>query len=106
VSRPVRILSIDGGGIRGVIPATILARIELLTGKPICELFDLIAGTSTGGILTLGLTKPGADRTPSHSAAQMIALYEDEGGRIFHQSALRKLRAGQPGGEEIRRRRH
>ena len=61
MSKPIRILSIDGGGIRGVIPAMILARIESLTGKPIAELFDLIAGTSTGGILTLGLTKPGPD---------------------------------------------
>ena len=53
-----KLLSIDGGGVRGIIPAIILAEIEKRTGKRICELFDLIAGTSTGGILTLGLTKP------------------------------------------------
>lgn len=52
------ILSIDGGGIRGIIPATILAYIEEQTGKRIFQLFDLIAGTSTGGIIALGLTMP------------------------------------------------
>jgi patatin-like phospholipase/acyl hydrolase len=52
------ILSIDGGGIRGVIPAKLLAEIERRTGKRIAELFDFIAGTSTGGILAVGLTQP------------------------------------------------
>jgi uncharacterized protein len=46
-----RILSIDGGGIRGIIPAMVLAWLERHTGKPAASLFDLIAGTSTGGIL-------------------------------------------------------
>ena len=39
-----KILSIDGGGIRGVIPATILAEIEERTGQPVAQLFDLVAG--------------------------------------------------------------
>ncbi len=51
-------LSIDGGGIRGIIPALILSRLEKKTGKSISELFDFIGGTSTGGILALGLTMP------------------------------------------------
>ncbi len=42
------ILSIDGGGIRGIIPAMVLADIERRTGRRIAELFDLIAGTSRG----------------------------------------------------------
>lgn len=50
-----KILSIDGGGIRGIIPANILARIERKTNKPIREIFQLIAGTSTGGIICLAL---------------------------------------------------
>ncbi|MGH9262301.1 MAG: patatin-like phospholipase family protein, partial [Acidimicrobiales bacterium] len=54
-----RILSIDGGGIRGLIPATVLAALEDRTGRPVARLFDLIAGTSTGGLLACGLTKPG-----------------------------------------------
>ena len=51
-----KILSIDGGGIRGIIPATILSYIEDKTQKPIANCFDLIAGTSTGGIIALGIT--------------------------------------------------
>ena len=50
-----RILSLDGGGIRGLIQIEILGEIERLTGKRIVELFDWIIGTSTGGILALGL---------------------------------------------------
>ena len=57
---PVRILAIDGGGIRGMIPAIVLAEIERRTGRRAADMFDLIAGTSTGGILACGLTRPGA----------------------------------------------
>ena len=56
--KSLHVLSIDGGGIRGIFPALLLAEIESRTGKPICQLFDSIAGTSTGGILALGLSKP------------------------------------------------
>ncbi len=45
---PRRVLSIDGGGIRGIIPALVLAHVEQRTGKPCSELFDLMVGTSTG----------------------------------------------------------
>ncbi|GFR05488.1 patatin [Trichonephila clavata] len=51
------ILSVDGGGIRGIIPALILAEIEKRARKPIAEIFDLMAGTSTGGIVIAGLCK-------------------------------------------------
>ncbi len=78
-----KVLSIDGGGIRGIIPAMVLAEIERRTEKRIAEMFDLIAGTSTGGILALGLTKPGQNGGPEYSAMKLIELYEAEGGRIF-----------------------
>ena len=42
-----KVLSIDGGGIRGIIPAMVLTEIETRTGKATSELFDLVAGTST-----------------------------------------------------------
>jgi patatin-like phospholipase/acyl hydrolase len=83
---PVKVLSIDGGGIRGVIPAMVLAEIERRTGKRVAELFDLIAGTSTGGILALALTKPGAAGKPQYTATDLIALYEGEGQAIFARS--------------------
>ena len=51
-----RVLSVDGGGIRGIIPALVLAHLERQMGAPASELFDLIVGTSTGGILALGLS--------------------------------------------------
>jgi patatin-like phospholipase/acyl hydrolase len=88
------ILSIDGGGIRGIIPARILELIEARTGKPIASLFDMVAGTSTGGILALGLTKPNAARTgPALSATELVKLYEDEGKTIFNRSAWHVVEA-------------
>jgi predicted acylesterase/phospholipase RssA len=53
-----RVLSIDGGGTRGIIPALVLAELERLAGRRTFELFDLIAGTSTGGILACALCAP------------------------------------------------
>lgn len=50
-----RILSIDGGGLKGVVPLQVIKEIEKLTGEPIHKTFDLIAGTSTGGLLTCAL---------------------------------------------------
>ncbi len=88
-----KILSIDGGGIRGVIPAVILAHIEHLTHKPISKLFDIVAGTSTGGMLALGLVMP--DDTypdkPAQTAQEMVKMYKNEGKKIFPPSFLDKL---------------
>jgi patatin-like phospholipase/acyl hydrolase len=81
-----RILSIDGGGIRGLIPAIILAEIEKRTGRSIASLFDLIAGTSTGGILALGFTVPTTRKKPKYSANRLIDLYRKEGKTIFNRS--------------------
>jgi patatin-like phospholipase/acyl hydrolase len=53
--RPFRILSLDGGGIKGTYTAAVLASLEEMTGKSIADHFDLITGTSTGGIIAVGL---------------------------------------------------
>lgn len=76
--RPFRILSIDGGGIRGVYPAAFLAGLErrYLGGESVAQYFDLIAGTSTGGILAVGL---GAGIT----ATELRDLYVHRGCEIF-----------------------
>src|ERR1700681_3276796 len=76
--RRFRILSIDGGGIRGIYPAAILAGLEqrFLGGRSIASCFDLVAGTSTGGIIGLGL---GAGLT----AANLLDLYVSQGNEIF-----------------------
>lgn len=81
-----RILCIDGGGIKGVFPASFLATLEDALGKPVARFFDLIVGTSTGGIIALGLGL-------GFSARQMLAFYEESGPSIFGGNAsLRWLR--------------
>lgn len=87
----IKVLSIDGGGIRGIIPAMVLAEIERRTEKPIAELFDLIAGTSSGGILALGLVKPGSDGRPEYAAEDGIKLFAAQGARIFSRSMWHKI---------------
>lgn len=86
-----RILSIDGGGIRGVIPAILLDQIERRTEKPISDLFDLIAGTSTGAILALGLVVPGENNKPKYTARDLLNIYKDRGGEVFKKSLWRRI---------------
>jgi uncharacterized protein len=57
----VRVLSLDGGGIRGIISATVVVELVKRTGLPIEKLFDHIAGTSTGSILACGWAAPDPD---------------------------------------------
>ncbi len=87
----MKILAIDGGGIRGLIPAVVLADLERRTGRRTAEMFDLIAGTSTGGILACGLTRPGDGGAPAFTAADLIGLYESEGPEIFHRSLVKRI---------------
>jgi patatin-like phospholipase/acyl hydrolase len=89
----IKILSIDGGGIRGIIPAVVLAEIERRTGHSTAHLFDLIAGTSTGGILAIGLAIPKHPSSSLYTATQLIDLYERQGARIFSRSLIHRLAA-------------
>lgn len=96
-TRKVRILSIDGGGIRGIIPAVVLSRLEKklqkLTGNDdarLSDFFDLVAGTSTGGILACYYTCP---KTRMEGAEAAVALYREKGKEIFSTSLLRRIRA-------------
>ena len=73
-----RILCLDGGGIRGVFPAAFLARLEEHLEHPIGRYFDLIVGTSTGGIIAIGLGL-------GISARDILKLYEERGPAIFDQ---------------------
>ncbi len=83
MSKKFRILSIDGGGLRGLVPLLILKEVEKITGKKIYELFDLIVGTSTGGIIACGLTATKDGKTPLLSIDKLIELYTTKGNIIF-----------------------
>ncbi len=76
--RLFRILSIDGGGIRGVFPAAYLAEIErrFLEGSSVAGHFDMVAGTSTGGIIALALAH-------GMTARDALGIYTERGARIF-----------------------
>lgn len=80
-----RVLSIDGGGVRGMIPAVVIATLEQASGKPIAQMFDLVAGTSTGGIIAVGVTHP----TKPLSGEAVIQFYRDHAGDIFQKSWAR-----------------
>ena len=88
-ARPLTALAIDGGGVRGLVPAMLLAEIERRTETPIWRSFDLIAGTSTGGLLALALTAPGGDGDARWSAEELVQLYRGCGRTIFRRSLLR-----------------
>jgi hypothetical protein len=74
MSDTIRILSIDGGGIRGIIPAMVIQ--ALLGERKAQDAFHIIAGTSTGGIIACGLAKPNPV-----DIKDIIALYVDHAAR-------------------------
>ena len=95
----MRILSIDGGGIRGIIPGILLAEIEkrliIKTNNEqsrLSDYFDLIAGTSTGGILTCVLICPDKDNRPKYKAQEAVDLYFKNGKEIFSTSLWHKIK--------------
>ncbi|XP_008241523.1 PREDICTED: patatin-like protein 3 isoform X2 [Prunus mume] len=89
--RMVTVLSIDGGGIRGIIPSTLLAflesKLQELDGPNarIADYFDIIAGTSTGGLVTTMLTAPNKDNRPMYEAKDINKFYLDNTPKIFPQ---------------------
>jgi patatin-like phospholipase/acyl hydrolase len=98
-----RILSLDGGGIRGIIPGQILVileeKIKVKTGNEnarIADYFDLIAGTSTGGILACALLCPDPENPvrPRFTAQEVVNLYLERGDEIFSIPFFHKIRSG------------
>ncbi|KAJ6854671.1 patatin-like protein 2 [Populus alba x Populus x berolinensis] len=93
----ITILSIDGGGVRGIIPSEVLGYLEsilqgLENGKDvrIADYFDFIAGTSTGGLITAMLTAPNSEQRPMFSAKEIIGFYMDESKNIFPKESTDK----------------
>jgi uncharacterized protein len=83
--KSLRVLSIDGGGMRGIVPATFLERLEALSNQRIADLFDVAVGTSTGSILAIGLNVPAADGRPKYTATDFVNMYKNLGATIFHE---------------------
>lgn len=97
----VKILSIDGGGIRGILAGVVLTRLEeklqiLSKDKDVklADFFDLFSGTSTGGILTLSYLIADENQRPLLSAQEAVDLYLKKGGEIFDVSLWQKIKSG------------
>src|SRR5262249_46460785 len=80
-----QILSLDGGGLKGLFGVSFLAAWEECEGRSVTEYFDLIAGTSTGGIIALALGV-------GYSAKEILQFYVKEAANIFPPSALAGIR--------------
>ncbi|KAI3500476.1 hypothetical protein L1887_36298 [Cichorium endivia] len=87
----ITVLSIDGGGIRGIIPGVILeyleSQLQELDGEEarLADYFDVIAGTSTGGLLTVMLTAPDQNNKPLYAAKDLVPFYLENSPKIFKQ---------------------
>ncbi|KAJ6858196.1 hypothetical protein NC652_040682 [Populus alba x Populus x berolinensis] len=90
----ITILSIDGGGVRGIIPSEVLSVLEAKLQKldvdnkdaRIVDYFDFIAGTSTGGLMTAMLTAPNDEKRPLFAAKDIAKFYQDKSPYIFHKT--------------------
>lgn len=98
MTKKLTVLSIDGGGIRGILPGVIVAYIEeqlqIRSNNPdtrISDYFDLIAGTSTGGILTCMYIAPNENGRPKFTAQEAVDLYLKNGQKIFSIPLGRRL---------------
>ena len=88
-----KILSIDGGGIRGIIPSLVLDYLERESGKSVSELFDLCVGTSSGGIIALGLSQADQVGKAKYSALDLAEFFEVSGDKIFQRTVWRNIRS-------------
>ena len=84
----LRILSIDGGGIRGIVVLELLKRLEEMTKKGFFELFDFICGVSTGSILVCGLA------AKRRTLSEGIGLYKDVARKVFHRPSTLDMLSG------------
>lgn len=91
---PVIALFNYGGGLRGLIPAHIMTRIEKRTGLRMSEMVDIFCGPSTGAILNAALTLPHPRERHrcKYRARHLVRFYEREGVNIFPQDRFRELR--------------
>ena len=95
-----RILSIDGGGIKGIVPAVVLLHLEKLlqdlSNNPssrIHDYFDLFSGASTGAIIIAGLLSPDNHNRPKYSSEEILDLYLNNGQIIFNSSLFQEIKS-------------
>jgi len=91
LSKKFIILSIDGGGIRGIIPSLILTKIEEILGESITKHVDLFAGTSTGCMIVSVMNIPGENGNPKYTAKDTQPIYLEEGAGTFSGSIWKNL---------------
>jgi len=95
-----RILSIDGGGIKGIVPAVVLLYLEKILkqlsnkqNSRIHDYFDLFSGASTGAIIIAGLLSPDKDNRPKYSPEEILGLYLENGHIIFNSSFFQEIKS-------------
>jgi patatin-like phospholipase/acyl hydrolase len=92
---PIIALFTYGGGIRGLIPANFMQRLEETTGLYMSDMFDVFTGPSTGSILNtaINIPHPYDPTKPKFKARHMVRFYEREGPQIFPADAFRSFRS-------------
>ena len=98
--KKIRILSLDGGGIRGILPGIVLTQVKKKLQKKtkdpnikLSDMFDFMAGTSTGGILALAYLTPNEENRPKLTAQEAVNIYLDRGDEIFDVSNWQKIKS-------------
>jgi len=98
--KKTRILSVDGGGIKGIVPAVVLLhlenRLQQLTNNPnsrIHDYFDLFSGASTGAIIIAGLLSPDSNNRPKYTTKEILDLYIENGQIIFNSSLFQEIKS-------------
>jgi patatin-like phospholipase/acyl hydrolase len=90
--RPLKVLAVDGGGIRGIVPATMLIALQERLDRPVVEYFDIVAGTSTGGLVGAGLCTPDSSGArPRYAVEDLLDFYLRDGREIFHRGYLHTI---------------
>jgi patatin-like phospholipase/acyl hydrolase len=100
IMKKIRILSLDGGGIRGILSGIVLTQIEQKLQKKmgdpkvkLSDMFDFMAGTSTGGILALAYLTPNEENRPKLTAQEAVNIYLDRGDDIFDATIWQKIKS-------------
>ncbi|XP_010112647.2 patatin-like protein 2 [Morus notabilis] len=93
MEKPITVLSIDGGGVRGIIPGVCLdfleSELQKLEKDPnarLADYFDVISGTSTGGLISAMISAPGDDKRPLYAAEKIVPFYKENCPKIFPNS--------------------